>query len=188
MNSNSNNTSLRGCREDEKRQSMGGLGAAPLVSPNNMICSCCCYCIIALTALKKYIYRIYLAAPGLSCGLWHLVPWPGIRPGPLHWERGVLAAGPPGKSLWQLLYVFFVFQWSSVYLQNYLCNIYICSQNSLSLWSNTDYNYIRILCITRFYLSEHSVKPALLLIPFQVRWLLPSRQENQTVAVGAVTL
>ena len=24
---------------------------------------------------------IYLAAPGLSCGMWDLVPWPGIKPG-----------------------------------------------------------------------------------------------------------
>ena len=24
---------------------------------------------------------IYLGAPGLSCGMWDLVPWPGIKPG-----------------------------------------------------------------------------------------------------------
>ena len=29
---------------------------------------------------KKHI--IYLAALGLSCGMWDLVPWPGIEPGP----------------------------------------------------------------------------------------------------------
>ena len=34
----------------------------------------------------------------LHCGMWDLVPWPGIKPGPLHWELRVLAAGPPGKS------------------------------------------------------------------------------------------
>ena len=28
-----------------------------------------------------------------------LVPWPGIEPGPLHWELGVVATGPPGRSL-----------------------------------------------------------------------------------------
>ena len=33
-----------------------------------------------------------------SCGMWDLVPWPGIEPGPLHWEHGVLTTGPPGKS------------------------------------------------------------------------------------------
>ena len=33
------------------------------------------------------------------CGPWDLVPWPGLNPGPLPWEHGVLATGPPGKSL-----------------------------------------------------------------------------------------
>ena len=32
-----------------------------------------------------------------SCGTWD--PWPGIEPGPLHWECGVLVTGPPEKSL-----------------------------------------------------------------------------------------
>ena len=35
----------------------------------------------------------------LSCGIWDLVPDRGLNPGPLHWEQGVLAPGPPGKSL-----------------------------------------------------------------------------------------
>ena len=34
-----------------------------------------------------------------SCGVWDLAPLPGTEPGPLHWECGVLATGPPGKSL-----------------------------------------------------------------------------------------
>ena len=46
--------------------------------------------------LKK---NIYLSAQGLSCSMWDLVPWPGIKPRPLHWEHGVLATGPRGKSL-----------------------------------------------------------------------------------------
>ena len=25
----------------------------------------------------------------LTCGMWYLVPWPGIKPGPLHWEHRV---------------------------------------------------------------------------------------------------
>ena len=33
-----------------------------------------------------------------TCGMWDLVPWPGIKPGPLHWELRVLVIGPPGKS------------------------------------------------------------------------------------------
>ena len=27
------------------------------------------------------IFIVYLAAPGLSCSMWDLVPWPGIEPG-----------------------------------------------------------------------------------------------------------
>ena len=30
---------------------------------------------------KKYVF-IYLSALGLSCGMWDLVPQPGIKPGP----------------------------------------------------------------------------------------------------------
>ena len=64
-----------------------------------------------------YIF-IYLAELGLSCSTRDqssfrhagsfifsvvargiLVPWPGIEPGPLPWELGVLATGPPGESL-----------------------------------------------------------------------------------------
>ena len=32
-------------------------------------------------------------------GMWNLVPWPGVEPGPLHQEHKVPAVGPPGKSL-----------------------------------------------------------------------------------------
>ena len=41
---------------------------------------------------------IYLAVPGLSCGMWHLVPQPGIRPGPPHWEYGVLGSDHQGRT------------------------------------------------------------------------------------------
>ena len=52
-----------------------------------------------LLLLFTFIYYVflYLAAPGLSWGTWDLVPDQGWSPGPLHWEPGVLAAGPPGK-------------------------------------------------------------------------------------------
>ena len=43
---------------------------------------------------------IYLAVPGLSCGVWDLVPWPGLEPGPS--ALGVWSLshtpGPAGKS------------------------------------------------------------------------------------------
>ena len=51
-----------------------------------------------LNVKKKKKKNIYSAAPHLSCGMWDLVPWPGIEPWPLHWEHGVLATRPPGKS------------------------------------------------------------------------------------------
>ena len=49
---------------------------------------------------------MYLAAPGLSCSMWNLlvvacgiyVPDQSSNLGSLHWECGVLATGPPGKS------------------------------------------------------------------------------------------
>ena len=52
---------------------------------------------------KKFIYLTVLglscSMQTLSCSMWDLVPWSGIRLGPLLWERRVLAIGPPGKSL-----------------------------------------------------------------------------------------
>ena len=40
---------------------------------------------------------IYLAAPVLTCSLWDLMfPDQGSNLGPLHWQQGVLATGPPG--------------------------------------------------------------------------------------------
>ena len=82
--------------------------------------------------------KMYLAALGLTCdtqaesslphvgslvvacelsgGKCDLVPWPGIEPGPLHWEGGVLTTGPPGKShhdvLFFLLQVRLNVQWA----------------------------------------------------------------------------
>ena len=35
----------------------------------------------------------------LSTSMWDPVPWPGIKPGLLHWEHRILATGPPGKFL-----------------------------------------------------------------------------------------
>ena len=54
-----------------------------------------------LRKLKKLFFKIHLF---WLCwvwldSMWDLVPWPGIKPGPLHWEHRVLATGPPGKSL-----------------------------------------------------------------------------------------
>ena len=57
---------------------------------------------------------IYLAALGLhrgmwtlSCGIWNLVLWPGIKSnlGPLHWVCRVLATQPPGKSIFPFIFL-----------------------------------------------------------------------------------
>ena len=40
---------------------------------------------------------VYLAAPGLSWGVWDLVPQQGSNSGPLHWEQIVFVTGPPGN-------------------------------------------------------------------------------------------
>ena len=81
--------------------------------------------LVHLYLSKKYFF-IYLAAPGLShktcdlwslqhagsfscgtwtlsCGMWDLNPWPRISLGSLHWEHGVSATEPPGKSLYHFL-------------------------------------------------------------------------------------
>ena len=43
---------------------------------------------------------VLVEAQGIfSCGMWHLVPWPGIKPCPLYWEHRAFATGPPRKSL-----------------------------------------------------------------------------------------
>ena len=51
-----------------------------------------------------FLMFIYLAAPGLSRSMWDLVSRPGIKPRPPSaLECGVLATGPPGKSLYECL-------------------------------------------------------------------------------------
>ena len=49
-------------------------------------------------------FKVCLAALGLSCGMWDLIPQPGIKPQPLHRELKVLAPGPLGNSLKGILY------------------------------------------------------------------------------------
>ena len=44
-----------------------------------------------------WLHWVLVTAGELSCCIWDLVPWPGMEPGPLHWEPGILATGPPGK-------------------------------------------------------------------------------------------
>ena len=59
-----------------------------------------------MTFYFKYLFMYFdctvliVACEIFSCGMWNLVPRPRIKPKvPLHWERGLLATGPPGMSL-----------------------------------------------------------------------------------------
>ena len=45
-----------------------------------------------------FLIFIYLAALGLSCGMWDLVPWPGIEPGPTVLGEWSLSYWTPAKS------------------------------------------------------------------------------------------
>ena len=38
--------------------------------------------VYSISSAFFFSFNIYLAALGLSCGMWDLVPWPGIRPRP----------------------------------------------------------------------------------------------------------
>ena len=66
----------------------------------NHLCHVChCFRVYCPSSLLSIEYLFILAVPSFSCGLWSLLigPWPGIQPGPLHWEHAVLASGPPGQ-------------------------------------------------------------------------------------------
>ena len=56
-----------------------------------------------LLPFKRNIHFMYLAAPDLSCGMWNLVPWPGIEPRPPALGVQSPATGPPAKFLSCLL-------------------------------------------------------------------------------------
>ena len=47
---------------------------------------------------KKKFFFSYLTALGLSCSMWDLVPWPGIKPTSHALWAGFLTPGPSGKS------------------------------------------------------------------------------------------
>ena len=51
------------------------------------------------TRIFDLCYSIQNAMQTLSCGMWDLVPWPGIKARPLLWKCGILATGPPGSPM-----------------------------------------------------------------------------------------
>ena len=88
------------------------------IDVHNTFISVCMYMCIFLNI---YLF-IYLAPPRLSCGMQALLvaacellvaacriyfPDQGSNPGRVHWEHGVLATGPQGKSLHVYVYVYY---------------------------------------------------------------------------------
>ena len=77
--------------------------------------------------------KIFIVGCGiLTCSLWVLVPWPGIKPRPL--TLGVLATGPPGKA-------------PSCALDG-LPSVPVCVL--ISSWKNTSYIGWRLTLMTSF--------------------------------------
>ena len=75
--------------------------------------------------ILSYFFKmlIYLAAHSLSCSmLWHVEC--RSNPGPLHWEPGALATGPPRKSQTTLS---FRFLYHSLALRNLSLQIEYCT-------------------------------------------------------------
>ena len=48
-------------------------------------------CLLSVLVASRQVFSFH-------CTTWDLLPWREIEPGPLHWEHGVLATGPPEKS------------------------------------------------------------------------------------------
>ena len=46
-----------------------------------------CLCRVLAVASRIFSCSVQI----LGCRKWALVPWPGIEPGPLHWEHGATA-------------------------------------------------------------------------------------------------
>ena len=76
--------------------------ASPLIGTFFTKCFCC-----VGSLLQHLESSVCTVASGIfswgmqtrSCSMWDLVSRQGMNPGPLHWEGGVLATGPPEKSL-----------------------------------------------------------------------------------------
>ena len=61
------------------------------------------------------VFRVACTLLVLACEIWF--PGQGLIPDPLHWEHGVLAIGPPGKSQFVCLFVFRIKQGEHVLVE-----------------------------------------------------------------------
>ena len=71
----------------------------------DLSCHMCWECFFKNIHSFIWLHQVLVLGCGIfSCDMWHLVPSQGSNLGPLHWEWGVLATGPPGQSLcWKCL-------------------------------------------------------------------------------------
>ena len=110
-------------------------------------CICTCFCLSINSSrhnsetsqLHSFLktFFIYLAVPGLSCGLWDLVLWPGIKPMPpalgarnlSHWKP----RKSPGFTLFILFFIIFIYLW--------LC----CTGFSLVVANRSCYSVVAVL-------------------------------------------
>ena len=83
-----------------------------------------------------FFKNIYLAVPGLSYGIWDLVPWPGVEPGPLHWECRKVTLLHAGITKLLFMLVFFVHYFSAFLYSElvYKRKIRIHFQMTFFLW------------------------------------------------------
>ena len=56
------------------------------------------FCLCQVLVAAHGIFHLRYGIQTLSCGMWDLVLWQGLNPGPLHWEHRDLPSGPLGKS------------------------------------------------------------------------------------------
>ena len=101
--------SPRGHKESDPTEQLGTEGNFKLLSiairtfyiPTNDVLG---FQFLSMFFLKiVFIDSLPCAELSYSCGMWDLVPCQGLNLGPLHWEYGVLATGPPGKPIFIFL-------------------------------------------------------------------------------------
>ena len=95
--------------------------------------------------------------PGLGCGMWDLLPLPGMEPGLLHWKRRVLATG----LLKSKLPIHLKLGMMTFFLENYsylLAIFYSTPASALTLISPSKILHVRLIIVNlSMCLSRHFV-------------------------------
>ena len=115
------------------------------------------------TYLFIWLHRVVLAAPcWMSCelrfGTWDLVPWPGVKPRPLHWEHGV--RGPPGKPPFTAFVFFGLAAWMDLDGTQWVYSNYVLIFVEFEcLFSPVDWNPSKTEALFIFPYTKHSQHP-----------------------------